>query len=115
MTSENRANQQTGQQLETHHHDAALDVVVHYVAAAKPFKDDHAQRSETVGHLKARVLAAFGLVEGPTPGGDVATYTLNFHKTPLENPNESLGQVAGAHEHLELKLAQHLVQGDCEA
>jgi hypothetical protein len=87
-----------------------LRVTVHYVAAAEPFKDEHAERDETVGHLKARVLSAFGLTEGQTSAGTVV-YTLYHGKTPLENPNETLGEVAGEHHELELKLLQQLTQG----
>ncbi len=91
--------------------ETTLRVVVHYVAAAEPFKDEHADRSETVGHLKTRVLDAFGLTEGPTPEGAVVSYTLYHHKTALENPNQTLGELAGEHRDLELKLVQQLTQG----
>lgn len=90
---------------------ATIHVTVHYIAAAHPFKDSSAQRSETVGHLKERVLSAFHLTEGQNNDGSTVTYTLNFHKTPLENPSQTLGEVAGDHKELELKLSQHLTQG----
>jgi len=87
-----------------------LEVVVHYVAAERPFKE-HAAPHETVGQLKVRVLAAFGLTEGQTPDGNTVTYTLYHDKTPLENMNEPLSEVA-RHEHvLQLKLVQQIVQG----
>jgi len=87
-----------------------LEVVVHYVAAEHPFKE-HVSADETVGDLKKRVLAAFGLTEGQTPDGNTVTYTLHHGKTLLENMNETLGQVAG-HEHvLKLKLGQQITQG----
>ena len=88
-----------------------LQVVVHYPAAEEPFKDD-AERSETIGQLKPRVLTAFGLVEGQTPDGNIVTYTLYHHKTPLENPNQTLGDLAGDQKVLQLKLSQHITQGD---
>lgn len=86
-------------------------VVVHYAPAGEPFKDEHAHRNETVGHLKARVLTAFGLVEGQTPEGNIVTYTLYHERTPLENPNQTLGEVAGHKPILQLKLAQQVTQG----
>ncbi len=93
--------------VETHR---KLEVVVHYIAAPESFKTDAAP-DETVGQIKKRALTAFGLTEGQTPDGNTVTYTLYHGKTPLENPDETLGQVAG-HEHvLQLKLVQQLIQG----
>jgi hypothetical protein len=87
-----------------------LRVVVHYIAAPEPFKTE-AEGDETVGQLKKRVLAAFGLTEGQTPDGSTVTYTLYRDKTPLENADETLRMVAG-HEHvLQLKLGQQITQG----
>ncbi len=60
--------------------ETSIRVVVHYIAAAEPFKDAHADRSETVGHLKARVLLAFGLTEGPTPEGSTVSLPPRFFK-----------------------------------
>jgi len=91
------------------HHDK-LHVVVHYPAAEEPFKDE-AERTETVGQLKARVLSAFGLVEGQLPDGNIAAYTLYDHKTPLENLNQTLGEIAGEQKVLQLKLSQQITQG----
>ena len=87
-----------------------VKVIVHYPPAAEPFKDE-ADRSETIGHFKPRVLTAFGLVEGPTPDGNTVTYTLYHHKDPLENVNQTLGELAGEHKELTLKLAQQITQG----
>lgn len=88
-----------------------LRVMVHYPAAAEPFKDEDADRDETVGQLKARVLIAFGLSEGGTTDGNIATYTLYQHKTPLENLAQTLGDLAGHQRVLQLKLSQQLTQG----
>ena len=88
-----------------------LRVVVHYPAAAEPFNDEDADRNETVGQLKARVLTAFGLAEGTTSDGNTVGYTLYQHKTPLENPAQTLGELAGDHPVLQLKLSQQLTQG----
>jgi hypothetical protein len=87
-----------------------LKVVVHYVAAEQPFKED-ATPGETVGQLKQRVLAAFGLTEGQTPDGNTVTYTLYHGKTPLENPSQTLADVAVHHHDLQLKLVQQITQG----
>lgn len=88
-----------------------LNVIVHYPPAEEPFKDHQADPKETVGHLKARVLAAFGLVEGQTPDGATAIYTLYHQKTPLENLTQTLGNIAGHQQVLQLKLSQQLTQG----
>ncbi len=88
-----------------------LQIVVHYPAAAEPFKDKDAVRSETVGQLKARVLTAFGLSEGATSDGNAISFTLYQRKTPLENPAQLLGELAGDHPVLQLKLSQQLTQG----
>jgi len=88
-----------------------LDVVVHYVGAAKPYEQKDASRHETVGTLKSSVLNAFGLKEGEHAEGDTYTYTLFHHKTPLENLGEPLGQIAGDKHKLELKLSQQVTQG----
>ncbi len=95
-----------------HEHENKLRVTVHYVAAGEPFKDDNADRSETVGHLKQRVLVYFGLTEGQTPDGNNAIYTLYHQKTPLENLNQTIGELAGEQKVLQLKLSQQIIQGN---
>ncbi|MCI0464149.1 MAG: hypothetical protein L0Z62_45020 [Gemmataceae bacterium] len=87
-----------------------LQVVVHYMAAEHPFKED-VTPDETVGQLKQRVLTAFGLSEGQTPDGNIVTYTLYHGKTPLENPSQTLGELAGHQHVLQLKLVQQITQG----
>ena len=91
-------------------HDNKLQVVVHFSAAGKPFKDD-VDRNETVGEFKPRVLAAFGLHEGQGSDGSSVVYTLYHDKTPLENPNQTLGEIAGDKKVLQLKLSQQITQG----
>jgi hypothetical protein len=88
-----------------------LKVVVHYIAAAKPYEKDHVSRHETVGGLKTNVLDAFGLKEGQHSDGNTYTYTLYDHKMPLEDLAETLGRVAGDRHTLELKLSQQVTQG----
>ncbi len=88
-----------------------LKVIVHYIAAAKPYEQNDAGRQETVGTLKSNVLNAFGLKEGQHSDGNTYTYTLYDHKTPLENLTETLGQLAGDWHTLELKLSQQVTQG----
>ncbi|MCX5796996.1 MAG: hypothetical protein NTY77_16005 [Elusimicrobia bacterium] len=85
-------------------HQDTLEVTVNYPAAAKPYHEQ-LPRSETVGQLKAAVLKAFNLVEGNV------VYTLYFKKSPLENPSQTLGELAGTGKGLELKLSQQVTQG----
>ena len=87
-----------------------FQVVVHFVAAGQPYKED-TDREETVGQLKSKVLEAFGLTEGQLPDGNIATFTLYHDKTPLENPNQTLGELAGDQKVLQLKLNQQITQG----
>lgn len=87
-----------------------LHVVVTYVAAERPFEED-APPDQTVGQLKQRVLTAFGLTEGQTPDGNIVTYTLFHGKTPLDDPNQTLGGLAGDAHALHLKLNQQITQG----
>ena len=88
----------------------ALHVVVHFAAAEKPYRED-APRTQTVGELKTLVLKAFGLSEGTGQGGTNVTYTLFYEKRALDNLTETLGQIAGDKESLELKLVQQITQG----
>ncbi len=88
-----------------------LKVIVHYPAAAEPFKDDDVDPSETVAHLKQRVLTEFGLSEGATPDGNVVTYELSHGRDPLDNPDQTLGDVGEGHGTLSLKLSQRIIQG----
>lgn len=87
-----------------------VKVIVTYPAAKKPFEAD-ILRTETVGTLKTAVLTAFGLSEGQSADGKTFTYTLFHQKTPLENLNQTVGQVAGDRPSLELKLSQQVTQG----
>jgi hypothetical protein len=88
-----------------------LEVKVTYPAAKKPFVQESASATETVSTLKAAVLNAFGLTEGQSADGKTYTYTLFHGKTPLENPNQTLGEIAGERHELELKLSQQVTQG----
>lgn len=88
-----------------------LHVVVHYVAAEEPFKDNDVDRQETVGQLKQRVLAEFGLIEGQTPDGNISTYTLYHQKSAVENMGQTLGDLAGDEKTLHLRLVQQITQG----
>ena len=91
--------------------DDKFKVFVHYVAAGQPFEDEDADRSETLGHLKARVLTAFGLTEGSTPEGNTTVYTLHHGAQALEDPSVTLGAIAGDKKVLQLNLVQQIVQG----
>lgn len=91
--------------------ETTLHVVVHYPAAKKPYEVPDASRAETIGVFQTQVLTAFGLSGGPTPEGGSVTYTLYHDKTLLENPAQTLGEVAGDRPELQLKLAQQVTQG----
>lgn len=88
-----------------------LKVVVHFPAAAEPFMDQQADPTETVGELKQRVLNAFGLTEGPTGDGNLATYTLYSRKEPLVDLTQAIGDITPDQKILQLKLQQQIVQG----
>lgn len=94
-----------------HEHAEKLKVMVTFIGSGKPFSDDDADRSETVGHLKQRVLAYFGLTEGQDQSGNNYLYTLYDNKTPLEDMNQRIGDVAGERKVLNLKLSQQITQG----
>lgn len=88
-----------------------VHLVVHYIAAERPFHDQDASPSETLGHLKTRVMKAFGLHEGPTDDGNQTVYNLHERREPLENLNQTLGELAGTDCGLQLKLVQQIIQG----
>lgn len=98
---------------EKHEHDDKFKVVVHYVAAIKPFMDDNASRDETLQSLKERVLKAFGLKDGEQRAdGTVINYQLYQGAQPLgDRMNSTLGQIAGEHKVLQLNLSQEVQQG----
>jgi hypothetical protein len=80
-------------------------VVVSYMAAVRPYKAEVAE-NETLGALKITVLDKFGLKE---TGNKV--FKLFHNGTELTNPSETVGQVAGRHEELHLKLEEIIIQG----
>ena len=89
-----------------------LNVTVRYAAAPKPFQDHDALGTETLAHLKARVLDAFGLTEGESsPDGNSISYKLYHGKTELTDMSVTLDAVAGNARALELKLSQYVQQG----
>lgn len=71
-----------------------INVTVTYPAAGKPFQDKNAAPDETLGSLKARVLAYFKLKEGEE-GGNQVVYVLFQGKERLEDLSVTLQQVAG--------------------
>ncbi len=87
-----------------------LNVTVTYPAAGKPFQDKSTSPAETLGSLKVRVLAKFGLKEGEE-GGNQVTYVLMQRKDRLEEMSVTLGVLAGDANALSLKLSQQIVQG----
>lgn len=96
--------------MSEHKGNKSLRVIVNYPAANRPFEEEHASPSMTVGALKTAVLTAFGLIEGQIEG-NTYIYTLFHNKTPIENLNETIGQLAGPATTLVLKLSQQVTQG----
>lgn len=80
-------------------------VLVHYMAAGKPFKTE-VESTTTVGQIKSAALTAFGLTEDAQK-----VYKLYYNKTELANLNQTIGEVAGHQKTLNLKLEEELVQG----
>jgi hypothetical protein len=90
--------------------DDHVRVMVHYMAASRPFEQDFA-RSATVGDIKGAALHAFGLTEGANQDGNTVTHTLYDKKDPLEDLRVTVGQLAGEHKVQQLKLSQQITQG----
>jgi hypothetical protein len=90
--------------------DDQVRVKVHFMAAKDPFEQDFA-RTATVGGVKAAALSGLGLTEGTNDEGNNVTYTLYDKKDPLENMGVTVGQLAGEHKTLQLKLSQQITQG----
>jgi hypothetical protein len=86
-----------------------IDVTVKYVAG-KPFHEHEAPRTETLLTLKGRVLKHFGLEETSTPEFQ-KTYFLYGHGGRIDNLAQTLGEYAGHHHKIELKLVEQIVQG----
>lgn len=84
---------------------------VRFPAAPKPFIDPHADPSETIGHLKARILSAFELTETSDPNGQTLYILYTDNDVRLDNAALTLGEVAGNEHLLKLKLVQQLTQG----
>lgn len=88
-----------------------INVHVRYPAASKPFVDPHTQPEEALQSLKARVLVAFELQE-IQDGNQTVLYFLYKEDQKLENLSMTVGQLAGEHHELKLRLVQQIVQGD---
>jgi hypothetical protein len=105
------ANSNNGGSSQNPHHEAVVKVTVRYPSATKPFVDANADRSETVGALKARVLSAFEVHDSVGPDGTTTSYFLYHESMKLENPAVSLGELAQGEDKLSLKLVQFVHQG----
>jgi len=88
-----------------------INVHVRYLAAPKPFVDSHADPAETVQQLKVRVLGAFELKE-IQDANQTVLYFLYKEDQKLENLSVTLGELAGNHHELKLRLVQQIVQGE---
>jgi len=89
---------------------ATVKVTVRYAAAKKPFTQD-AAGTEPLSTLKQAVLDEFGLTEGASVEGGVASYKLYYGRDELTDLTRTVGDVTGHAAALELKLSQVLTQG----
>ena len=87
------------------HEHPTVRLVVSYAAAVRPYKAEVADNT-TIGQVKAAVLDAFKLQETGTK-----TFKLFHGKTELSNLSQTVGEVAGGHQELALKLEEVIVQG----
>ncbi len=99
-----------------HHHDhhaqpsKGVDVTVRYIGARRSFEDRSASPKETLAELKVRVLAFFGLVEGPANGG-TKVYVFSHNKEVLADLAETIGELANGQHDLKLDLLERFEQG----
>ncbi|MCA1438002.1 hypothetical protein I6F33_34365 [Bradyrhizobium sp. BRP20] len=85
-------------------HGAKINISVEYLPTGDKLEDHAADRNETVGTLKTRVLAAFSLTEGVDDKGQLLTYVLFHARVPLLDPDVTIGSVAGEVGHIKLEL-----------
>jgi|GEM_PF-1068941 len=76
-------------------HGTKINISVDYPPTGDKLEDHAADRNETVGALKGRVLVAFSLKEGVDDKGQLLTYVLFHGRAPLVDPNVTIGSVAG--------------------
>lgn len=88
-----------------------LVVKVRYPGAPIPFVDPHASRAETVAALQKRVMHEFEVKDIQNPDGTTTVYSLYHENVKLEDPSETLGEIAGERQELDLKLVQFVHQG----
>ena len=88
------------------HDGKKLDVFITYAPNKDELRDNHVQRSDTLGSLKARVLTAFGLKEGVDERGKLMTFTIFRSHHELKDLAQKLGDIAGADELLRLELVR---------
>ena len=87
-----------------------IKVMVHYVAAGKPFEADYAPEIQ-LARVKQDALRDFNLAEGGTPDGGTAVYFLYHDQNRLDDLCKTVGQLAGHQKVLQLRLAQQITQG----
>lgn len=85
-------------------HGAKVNISVEYSPTGDKLEDHAADRNETVGALKSRVLVAFGLTEGVDDKGQLLTYALFHGRVPLADPSATIGSIAGSAGHIQLEL-----------
>ena len=81
-----------------------INLEVFFAAVPRPYTQQHASPSETIGELLKAVLAAFQL---PNDG----EYSLRFENTPLSNLAETLAAIAGQRHDLKLTLVKQIISG----
>lgn len=91
---------------------ATIDVRVIYVAAAHPYEESQVPSTETLAIVKANALRAFHLTEGQLPDGRTRTFKLFHGREELPDLSRTIGEVADHAEKLDLKLTEHVVQGN---
>lgn len=85
-------------------HGAKINISVEYPPTGDKLEDHAADRNETVGALRSRVLVAFSLKEGVDDMGQLLTYVLFHGRRPLVDPNATIGSIAGDAGNIKLEL-----------
>ncbi len=85
-------------------HDGKIDVRVEYPLVGDKLDDHGANREETIGSLKNRVLTAFGLKESVDDKGESLAYVLLHGRSALTDLSATIGRVAGDAKEISLRL-----------
>jgi hypothetical protein len=92
-------------------HEGHIQVTATYVPARKPFEGDFPENA-TVGEVKAAIMTAFGIEQGPTPDGKGQVVFHLFDKTgELTDMGRTIADVAAPGRHAQLNLVKQIIQG----